>query len=660
MPPTIVQEDYVSGDSSFVFDPATAEYVYPTVDGIELNLRPDSDLHKKIAEKLRERALAAHRHMKKRHPRWREIDKTLVGYIEQDKDEKEEKKRDPRRPTSIVVPLTSAILDIILTYVTNAIVQLPYFRYRPTGPEDAIGVALLENLIENHCARFRVGLQLHTVIRDALAYGLGIASPVWEKQYGRRPQIIEGAPIVDAAGKIIGQQPPTRGSGPEEVIYEGGRLENINPYNFLPDPNIPIQDIQKMEFVGWMAQSNRVTALRQERDPADGWFNARYLAKIDGRSSLMTEGKPRKDFTLRTDGDRDARWDAVKPLDDLHMFVDLIPKDWGLGTGEAPQKWVFCLSGDQIIRRAKPVNLDHGLYPVCGAAPNFDGYSLAPTSNVELIQGLQTIADFLMNSHMLAVRKAVNDKIVVDPQLIDVEALTQPDSGWIIPLRAGAWGTNSMAQAFAQLKITDVTQANIPDLANVMNISKEVTGATDILAGIARKTSERVSAAEVENSKGGALARVERLVKVIGLMFMRDAGYMFASHAQQLMSKDTFVKITGRYEDVLRGQYPQGQFAPVSAFDILNTQYDVMEEDQYSFRGESVSDLNQLLQTITTSPILSQQYDARRMVERIAWMKGIRNMSDYRIQIVPDQVALQQAAAGNIVPIQPGPGGPIQ
>ena len=64
-------------------------YKYPD----NLDLRPDSDLHNNLRAKILERALAARTEISERFDSWREIDKTLVGYIPTSEAEKRVKEK---------------------------------------------------------------------------------------------------------------------------------------------------------------------------------------------------------------------------------------------------------------------------------------------------------------------------------------------------------------------------------------------------------------------------------------------------------------------------------------------------------------------------------------------------------------------------------------
>ena len=51
-------------------------------------------------------------------------------------------------------------------------------------------------------------------------------------------------------------------------------------------------------------------------------------------------------------------------------------------------------------------------------------------------------------------------------------------------------------------------------------------------------------------------------------------------------------------------------------------------------------------------PDLMAQFDMAKIFMWIAQLAGIRNIDQFRVQVVPDELAAQQAQAGNVIPLQ--------
>ena len=179
--PNIVYGNTLSGNRNQA-DLSNKDYSYDYPDG--LNLKPGSKLHDKLRDEVLDRAREANSAISNRFSSWNKIDEILTTYIALDSDEEDVKTGDDRKPVSIVFPYTYAIHETVLTYLVNAFLNDPIFRYEGVSPEDTIGAIMMEKVVQLHCNKSKVSLALHTMFRDSLAYGVGISAPGWTERWG--------------------------------------------------------------------------------------------------------------------------------------------------------------------------------------------------------------------------------------------------------------------------------------------------------------------------------------------------------------------------------------------------------------------------------------------------------------------------------------------
>lgn len=634
------------------FDSVDKVYDYDYPEGLDLD--PRSDLHAKIVSKLIQRAQSSYNEINKRYSSWNDVDHVLTAYIPTDDKEKTIKEKDSRKPVSIVFPYSYAMMESLLAYLVTAFGQDPVFRYEGVSPEDTIGAMLLELTIQLHCNKTKVPLALHTVFRDSLGYGLGGGAPGWTKKMGMRSVWQEGA-VYGADGELFNEKGYR--DSVEAVLFEGNELSNINPYHYLPDPNVSVHEVQKGEFVGWIRKDHRLNLLREEEHDED-LFNVKYLRHVTTKSSQFMVNQDER-TRKTTGGGRPQEQVDGNRVDVLVMYVDLIPKDWNLGDSERPEKWCFNLANDTLLIKAYPTNFNHGMYPVAIAAPDFDGYTSTPISRLEILYGLQGVLDFLFNSHIANVRKAVNDMIIVDPQLVNINDMKDPKPGKLIRLRRPAWG-RGVKDVAQQLQISDITQANIGDSAYIVNWMQKIAGADDWAQGSLRQGGpERLTKGEFQGTAAMGHSRLARIAMIIGLQFMQDVGYQFAMNTQQLMDEETYVKATGRWQQALMAEYgvePNGRIK-VSPMDLL-VNYDVFVRDG-SVPGSNFSEgWLQLFNILASSDQLVQEFDMVRIFMHIARMMGAKNVEDFKRNVgriqpttMPDEQAMRQVERGNLVPL---------
>lgn len=646
----------VSGDpSSWKDDIYTRDhydYSYPN----GLDFKPGSKLHNKIRSMIWQRAQESRTEMSKRFSSWREIDKTLTAYIPIKDKEIVIQKKDHSKPVSIVFPYSYSMLEALLTYLTMAFFQDPMFQYEGVEDNDTVGAMMMEMVVRLHCNKSKVALNIHTVLRDALGYGIGVGAPYWNKVYGRR--VIKGESQTES--ELGNSSSMFAKTIDNELIFEGNALSNVDPYMWLPDPSAPSSDIQRGEYVGWIDRSNFMDLLSEEsNDPGGDLFNVRYLGKKkDKRSSLAMDQSERN---TRIGGGADIHRSmsaSITPIDRIKMYVKLIPKEWGLGDIETPQKWYFELASDDLVISAHRADYNHGKFPIAVASPEFDGYSATPIGRMEVLYGLQHTLDFLFNSHISNVRKAVNDMLIVDPYLVNIEDLKDPQPGKLIRLRRPAWG-RGVDKVVQQLAVQDITRANISDSAYITQWMDRISGADQSMQGALRMSGpERLTGSEFQGTRSSAISRLQRLAMIIGMQFMQDIGTMFAVHTQQFMSQDTYVRVTSQYADKLEnifGNKKRG--VKVSLYDLA-VNYDTITRDGSIPGGNFSQSWIELFKVIGANPQLMQEFDISRIFMYIASQLGAKNVEDFKrnidqiqTQTMPDAQVASQVQAGNLVPV---------
>jgi len=642
----------VTGESDYPnIDYSREIYDYDYPGG--LDLKPDSEFHTSLRNKIWSRARESRNEISKRFPDWREIDRKMTTYIPLKDKEEALKKKDTNKPVSIVFPYSYSMLEALLTYLSMAFFQDPMFQYEGVEDDDTIGAMLMELVIRLHCIKTKVPLALHTILRDSLCYGVGIGIPGWVQQYGRKP-----IRSTTETQSDLGMQTATDIQFIDALLFEGNDLSNIDPYMWLPDPSVSSDKIQQGEFFGWVDRDNLMNMLSEESQPGSNLFNVRYLHARKGRKSALANDQSERE--TRHGGATDVRRGmqmSTNPVDTIKMYINLIPKEWKLGTSEYPEKWFFALAADDVIVQCEKATHHHGMYPAAVASPEFDGYSIAPIGRMEVLYGLQHTLDFLFNSHVANVRKAINDMLVVDPYLVNINDLKDPEPGKLIRLRRPAWG-RGVDKVVQQLGVTDITRANIADSAYITQWMDRISGADQSMQGSLRQGGpERLTKGEFQGTRGSAISRLQRIAMIIGMQFMQDIGCMFAVHTQQYLKEDTFVRITGRYRDQLARQFGKDKGSiPVSPYDLA-VGYDFIPRDGSIPGGNFSEAWLKLFQVIGKSPELMAQFDITRIFMYIAQQLGAKNVEDFRknvgqtqTQVLPDDVVDREAQAGNLVP----------
>jgi len=603
------------------------QYRYPN----RLQLGPRQTFHSELAMKLLDKATRGWQRMQPRHADWKEIDSMLRAYVEPEELQENDEDGGYKK---IIVPVSKITLETILTYMMAAFIQDPIWSFVGTGPEDVVKSMLHQEVINVHARRNSLPMKLYPAMRDMFAYGVGASHAKWHKDLVRQT-------IVDPQGNRV--------PGNLEVLTEGNDLMEIDPYRLILDPNVPAHDPQRGEFIGWVSRTTYPRLRNAELQNPDMFFNVQYLKLIDGTSGTFNHQTAPPRFG-------ESSVDQERPIDVLWLYVDLIPEEWKLGRGKEPEKWLFALAGDAVVICARPTGLHHGKFPVAVGAPDTDGYTAAPISRLGSVHDMQEHINFLFSSHIENVKRSVNNEIIYDPMMLNERDMLDPKPGKRIRLRKAAWGRGGIDNYWGQIKIQDLTQNNMSDVAFLRAMGNEAAGTPDALRGNVVNQGPRISSAQAQAARTSQLSRLEKDAQLISWQYMRPLGRMFVAHNQQFMTEPVFLNTTGQLGDVLRRIFP-GQRAPgdqlrVEFGDLLGGPFDVMVGDGTIPGREDAQAWIQFLQVAGSVPQVLQSLDMNRLVMHIARQLGAKSVDQFintEIQVQTPEQVQRRVQAGNLV-----------
>lgn len=615
------------------------------------DFQPGSETHERIVNNLLMYAEQSYNNLSGRFQTMRKIDENLTSYIPLNTAEQIVKNSDSRKPIQIVIPMTFATLETILSYYIQYL-DLPLFRYTTTGdPDDTVGIILLERHVEWQSRKFRHPLyQLHAV-RDALAYGFSSLVPRWEVKNGIKRVTV---PIGSADGL------PENIKVPQPYVqYEGNRLYNPDPYKTLLDPNCNITDFQDSRFFGWYEKKDLMSYIEQE-DVNPFLFNFKYFDGQSGISALFTDRSGRSRDTNSATGANLASYKLSQPIDVAWFVVNLIPSSerWGLGSGRQPEKWLFGLAGDSVLVAATPLNLDHGDIPATVLAPFYDGHSSSPFPFLETTYGMQQAIDYHYNSRLNFLRKVNGMMWLVDPSLVNLPDLEDTRDGMIARLLPDAWGRGLMKDALMPIPVQDYTAGAMNDIGFLMGMSDRVTGAgAPTNSQRVHGSTERVTATEMNLMSSGSMSKFGRIAFSTFWQSTYPLGNMIASQTMQFANEEIWAMVNGRGESDLRRLYGQQSTIPISPYNMRMGEV-VVHDGGANVNGDPNA-WPTMMQTATAIPELYQAFDVTRIFSQWLRLQGIRNVEDFKragglppvqATVVPDEQAGNMAADGQLVP----------
>jgi hypothetical protein len=612
-----------------------------------IDIKFGSELHKRILDGVRVRVKNWEGKIGDRKDKWKKSEEQFLAY-------RPEKEIDAERRidrevggapqlTTLVVPYSYGVLLAAHTYWTTVFLsRTPVLQYMARHGETTDKVMSVEALMDYQVQVGGMIPVFYNWLFDPGKYGCGIVGCYWEEEMHTIAEMTE-EPVTYLGIPIPGKTKKTR-TVKQIPGYQGNKIFNVHPSDFIFDPRVPLWRFQEGEFCGRRAVMGWNEVVRRAIDKE--YRNIDILQKMrrkgsEGFEERMTAQVEQPDQLL----DFDTR--DIKDVGSIHveeLVIELIPKMWGLGNSESPEKWLFTIAEDKVVIGARPQGCYHNKYPFAVIEYELDAYALFKRSMLEVISPLQDTLDWLINSHLYNVRQTLNNQLVADPSKVVMKDLMDPRAGKLIRLRPDAYGTD-VRTVVHQLQVVDITQTHLRDMSVVTDFFQRATGVNDNIFGMVN-SGGRKSATEIRSSNSFGVSRLKTETEVFSAFGFSPLSTILLQNTQQYYSADKQFRIAG---DLLQGMPVWTQVNP----DAIAGFYDYVPVDG-ALPVDRYAQANLIREAImgaAKSPQIAQAYNMAGLFGYAMQLAGIKNIERFKVQVMPDQQVAQEAAAGNLTPL---------
>lgn len=609
--------------------------------------------HDRIIDAVKRRWKLSRDKMSERYKIWEDAEKKFVAYMPATEAEKKrETKRDQGKPqyTTIEIPYSYAQLLAAHTYWTSVFLgRTPVFQFTGRHGEAEHKVQALEAIMDYQLQVGQMMIPLYIWLMDVGKYGIGVVGNYWEHEKSYVAQLVEvpktwmGLPLPGTKQKVRQTM--------EMTSYLGNKLYNVRPFDWFPDPRVPVAQFQRGEFcgryveVGWNYVKQRgAQGIYQNVEHLKGTKPGMWLRE-GGSNPAVTlpnsgSGSEVAITTIPSTSDED-KLDYVSLLE---MCVELIPNEWGLGSSNMPEKWMITIGNDTVILRCAPLGCLHNKFPFSVMEYEVEGYGIFKRGMMETLKPLNDVMTWLFNSHFHNVRKVLNDQLVIDPSRITMKDVTGPDAGRLIRLRPEAYGTNAK-EAIHQLDVVDITRSHLTDANVVAEMMQRLSGVTDNIMGLVN-AGGRKTATEVRTSSNFGINRLKTNAEFFSAGGFAPLSQMMVQNTQQYYDAQFKFKIAGDLLSNLPGYLEVTPDMIAGFFDFVPVD-GTLPIDKFALANM----WKELLLGMRQVPSLALQYDFGSIFGHIAHLSGVKNLQQFKLQVTPDQVLQAQVQAGNVVPL---------
>jgi hypothetical protein len=327
------------------------------------------------------------------------------------------------------------------------------------------------------------------------------------------------------------------------------------------------------------------------------------------------------------------------------IYVKLSPNAWGLGAEGGTEVWVFTLTAQGVVIGAQPLGEYHGKFgfDILEYEPN--GYNIFSASLLERIQPMNDTLTWLINTHFYNVRASLNNMFLVDPSMVVMKDFENPKPGKLLRLKEAMYGRD-VRQAVAQFQVADVTGRHPQDAQIIADMMQRLSGVTDNIMGMVNQGG-RKTATEVRTSTSFGVNRLKTVCEYFSAMGFAPMAQKLLQRTQQHYSAEKKYRIVG---DI--AQFGE-KFLDVSADSIAGFYDFVPVDGTLPVDRYAQANLWQgLLGQLRNYPEFMQSYDIPKIIGWVGQLAGLKNINQFRVKIVPDDLASQQMQAGNIIPMK--------
>jgi hypothetical protein len=476
----------------------------------------------------------------------------------------------------------------------------------------------------------------------------------WEKEIRHVAVVEEVEDEASEAEVLFGEAKESKGRRRIQTYeienYEGNKVRNVSPWDWLPDPRVSMQRYQEGEFCGERKRLSWNTIVYRT---AQGYYFEANVDKI--KSSRGSEYQNANYGTQVVQRPEDRSFvETVEGIDHpgtvycYEVFVNLIPSEWDMPGGDYPQMWCFTITQDfSLVLGASPLNNYHCNFPYDLMKLDPDAYTSYSRGIPRVGKPVQDTMTWLLNTHFYNVRAALQNLFIVDPSRVSLADLEDPLPGGIVRVREAFYGQD-VRTAVQQIDIKDFTQQHLSEIPFMQGIGERILGVNDSVMG-AQNTGGRKTATEIRSTTGFSVNRLKTSAEFMGMFGMQPHARKLVMNSQQFYSVEKKLRIAGSLMEDAQG------FMNVTP-EAIQGFYDYVPVDGTLpiDRLAQVTMWREFFQQMVAFPQIAMEYDISKMFVWVAGIAGLKNMRQFKINWQDPEQIQKQLMMGNLVQ-QPQP-----
>lgn len=549
---------------------------------------------------------------------------------------------------NVIAPIVVSQVDSIVAYLAEVFLTgSPLFPVVST-PAKRKMAEQLETLMDDHAMLGGYARQLLLFLRDAVKYNVAALEADWNsiEQLNVTSDYLEGQ-ATKRDNKYI------------------TKVTRLDMYNVIMDNTVLPGDVsEKGDYAGYIDilsrtklktflnsltkndESYNVAEAISDRNNTD----TSYYRTHPAISEYITAAKP------KSQTDWDAFFDGVggrktvlraSDSERFTLYARIIPSEFGIICPQpnTPQIWKIVVINGKVLVQAKRIISAYDRLPILFGQPLEDGLGYQTQSAAETQIPIQKAATTLFNMRFSAARRAVSDRALYDPTMIDPNDINSIAPAPKIPVRVNPLSKAGIAAAYQQIPF-DLrgTETAFQDAAVLVDFSKQLSGVNAPQQGQFQKGNKSVQ--EWADTMGGSDGRLRLLALCI---------------EHQVFVWLRFILVLNIYqygEDAVVVSQKTGEVLDIKISELRREVLAFRVADGYTPKSKLASTemLVNGLTMLMNSPVLQQAYGTMlpAMFAHMMQLGGVRGLEEYAPETQQQAGQVAAPTVGMPQPAMPG------
>lgn len=524
----------------------------------------------------------------------------------------------------------------------------------------------LETIIDDHSIRGRYPRHLLLNFRDAAKYNLTATEVEWCP-----------LDIYNVAGSFeaLTNEKQQRLQQAKTSI---NKLKRIDPYNFVYDYRVhPVDVPYSGEYAGYIEVVSRVEVKRRLQYLAStgyGYNTSQAMASSLGAgqaapgvfgyytmqpqiSNLIANRSLHKlgmfDWMSYLNGEKQKKGYSMPHSDTYEwttLYVRLIPEEHKMDNVPrkgTPQVWKLEFMNHSKLVSAKRVYSLYEMIPIFVSQPFEDGFDMQTQSLAESGIPFQEASSKLFSIRLNAARRAVMDRAIYDPKVINPSDINSPVAAPKIPIRDGALlSGKTLQEAYLQIPFDSRgTETVVQDMNALIGMADKMNGLNQPMQGQFQKGNK--TRKEFDTTMQGSNQRMR--LPALAMEYQ-----LFIPIKEQVKLNIYQYGVQGVFNDQRTGKAYNIDAAKLEEMRKRVGAFKIADGFHPAEKMASSDVLTQGMQFISQSPILQQTLGIMlpQMFIHLMSLGGVKGLEQYLPQ-QPQQMQQQQGPQGAQQPAPP-------